>query len=95
MILKKLNINGFIHFSLNILIILYINQKAYLFARSLSMNKQKVNEYFKLLKDIFEQNGLLTKSGIYNVDETGLQLTINLTSSENIKKLKLKNPKKH
>jgi len=44
-------------------------------ARSLSMNRQKVNEYFKFLGDIFEQNGLLTKPGsIYNMDETGLQL---------------------
>jgi len=42
-------------------------------ARSLSMNRQKVNEYFKLLGNIFEQNELLTKPGsIYNMDETGL-----------------------
>lgn len=44
-------------------------------ARSLCMNREKVNEYFKLLGEIFEQNGLFNKPGsIYNMDETGLQL---------------------
>lgn len=43
-------------------------------ARSLSMNKQKVSEYFKLLDNIFEQNGLFNKpASIFNMDKTGLQ----------------------
>lgn len=44
-------------------------------ARSFGMNRQKVNEYFKFLGEIFEQNGLFNKPvSIYNMDKTGLQL---------------------
>lgn len=44
-------------------------------ARAKGLNKIAVKEYFDLLKNVLEENGLIDKPGnIFNMDETGLQL---------------------
>ncbi|XP_039278770.1 uncharacterized protein LOC120350253 [Nilaparvata lugens] len=44
-------------------------------ARVKGLNKIVVKEYFELLKNVIESNGLIDKPGnIFNMDETGLQL---------------------
>lgn len=47
-------------------------------ARALGMCKERVGDYFQLLKDVMTTYNLINTPGkIYNVDETGLQLNNN------------------
>lgn len=44
-------------------------------ARAEGMNRQEVDAYFKLLKEVLQKNNLMEKPGsIFNMDETGVQL---------------------
>lgn len=44
-------------------------------ARAQEMNRSEVNDYFELLRNVFEENCLFNKPcALFNMDETGLQL---------------------